>query len=269
MESARAMIAHAGLSKEYWAEAVATAAYLRNRTATSALKEEKTPYEKWYERKPDISHLKVFGCAAYLDSEGRGLDGKAEKLPFVGYCKNSKGYRLLDEKTRKILKKRDVTFNESKFDLSKTKSETVKHVIVDLESETSEKEQEKLRDEQPREEPQEEPCHSERERRPPNRYGFSEYADTAKVDHLAYNICQIVELNTIIVSEHTKKWKEAADSEYKLLMENETQELKLVNLPEDREAVGCKWVFNIKHTSGGKNRTFQKGRLVMVTQSAN
>lgn len=72
LESARAMIAHAGLPTNYWAEAVATAAYLRNRTTTSALKENKTPYEKWYERKPDVSHLKVFGCVAYAhipDSE--------------------------------------------------------------------------------------------------------------------------------------------------------------------------------------------------------
>ena len=101
MASARAMIAHASLPNEYWAEAVATAAYLRNRT-TSALKEEKTPYEKWYKRKPDISHLKVFGCVSYAripDCERRKLDKKAEKLRFVGYCKNSKGYRLLDEKT--------------------------------------------------------------------------------------------------------------------------------------------------------------------------
>ena len=45
METTRVMIAHAGLSDEYWGEAVAMAAYLRNR-ATSALKEDKTPYEK-------------------------------------------------------------------------------------------------------------------------------------------------------------------------------------------------------------------------------
>ena len=58
----------------------------------------------------------MFGCVDYAhtpDSEGRKLDKKAEKSRFVGYCKNSKGYRLLDhtdEKTRKILKRRDVTF---------------------------------------------------------------------------------------------------------------------------------------------------------------
>lgn len=104
VESARAMIAHAGLSNNYWAEAVATAAYLRNRPTTSALKEGKIPYEKWYERKPNISHLKVFGCVAYAhipDSERWKLDKKAEKLRFVGYYKNSKGYRLLDDETWK------------------------------------------------------------------------------------------------------------------------------------------------------------------------
>ena len=66
------MIAHAGLLTNYWAEAVATATYLRNRTTMSALKENKTPYEKWYERKSDVSHLRVFGCVAYThipDSE--------------------------------------------------------------------------------------------------------------------------------------------------------------------------------------------------------
>ena len=261
VESARAMIAHAGLSNNYWAEAVATAAYLRNRTTTSALKEEKTPYEKWYERKPDISHLKVFGCVAYAhipDSERRKLDKKAEKLRFVGYCKNSKGYRLLDVETRKIKKRRDVTFNETNFDLGKTETNTVKQLMVDAEQETS-----GLEEEPPRGEPQQqEPRRSERQRRPPDRYGFSEYADTAVVDHLAYNACQIMEPKTIeeaLASEHSKGWKAAADSEYKSLMENETWEL--VELPKDRETIGCKWVFKVKHTSEGKVERF-KGRLV-------
>ena len=45
MESARSMMAEAGLSECYWAEAVATAAYLRNRLPTRSLKSI-TPYEK-------------------------------------------------------------------------------------------------------------------------------------------------------------------------------------------------------------------------------
>jgi len=46
MESARAMMAQIGLPEHYWAEAVATAAYLRNQTPTRSLKGKTTPYEK-------------------------------------------------------------------------------------------------------------------------------------------------------------------------------------------------------------------------------
>ena len=70
MESARSMMAQAGLLERFWAEVVATAAYLRNRTPTRALKE-KTPYEKRNGRKPDLSHLRVFGCMAYQMLTGK------------------------------------------------------------------------------------------------------------------------------------------------------------------------------------------------------
>ena len=62
MESARTMMAQAGLSDKYWAEAVVTGAYLRNRVPTRSFKEKTTPFEKWYGKKPDLSHLRVFGC---------------------------------------------------------------------------------------------------------------------------------------------------------------------------------------------------------------
>ena len=65
MESARTMIRFAKIPDSYWGEAVATAAYIRNRVPTSAFKERVSPYEKWYQRKPDLSHLRVFGCVAY------------------------------------------------------------------------------------------------------------------------------------------------------------------------------------------------------------
>ena len=50
VEYARAMIAHAGLSNSYWAEAIATAAYIRNRMPTTAIKENATLCENGMER---------------------------------------------------------------------------------------------------------------------------------------------------------------------------------------------------------------------------
>lgn len=57
------------------------------------------------------------------------------------------------------------------------------------------------------------------------RHRFTEYADTAKFDHVAYNVCQVSEPRTTeetIAGEQVTVYKEAADSEYKSLIENET-----------------------------------------------
>ena len=55
------------------------------------------------------------------------------------------------------------------------------------------------------------------------------------------------------------EWKLATDSEYSSLMENDTWDL--VELPEGRTAVGCKWVFKVKYNGEGKAVRF-KSRLV-------
>ena len=66
-----------------------TGAYLRNRVLTTSFKEKTTPFEKSYGEKPDLSHLRVFGCMAYAYiPEANRKDKpskKAEKLRFVGY----------------------------------------------------------------------------------------------------------------------------------------------------------------------------------------
>lgn len=61
VEKARSMLFDANLSKEYWGEAVSTAAYHINRCPTSAVKN-MIPLEAWSGRKPNLSHLRVFGC---------------------------------------------------------------------------------------------------------------------------------------------------------------------------------------------------------------
>ena len=64
VESATSMMFHSNLSVNFWAEAVNMAVYLKNRSPTTAL-DGITPYECLFNRKPDVAHLRVFGCIAF------------------------------------------------------------------------------------------------------------------------------------------------------------------------------------------------------------
>ncbi|MCO5581530.1 hypothetical protein L7F22_035416 [Adiantum nelumboides] len=112
MEMARCMLKAKSFPHKLWMEAVACAAHVLNRCPTRALKTI-TPYESWYDRKPSVSYLRVFGCLAYahIPQQLRGkLDDKAVKCIFVGYSSGSKGYRLYNPATNKIFESRDVIF---------------------------------------------------------------------------------------------------------------------------------------------------------------
>ena len=65
MEKERSVLSGTELGQEFWAEAVETTCYLVNRSPSSAL-ENKTPHEVWTGKKPSLSHLRVFGCDAYV-----------------------------------------------------------------------------------------------------------------------------------------------------------------------------------------------------------
>ena len=77
----------------FWDEAIATVVYIMNRTPTTIVHGMMLE-EKYTSRKPNISHLKVFGCIAYVHvpSERRtNLDPKVEKCIFIGYSLQQKG----------------------------------------------------------------------------------------------------------------------------------------------------------------------------------
>jgi hypothetical protein len=98
----------------FWAKAVCIAVYLMNRCPIKAVWD-KTPFEAWSGRKPSIKHLKVFGCICYVQipKEKRyKLDETSEKYIFVGYSSMSKGYRLYNLETNKVIISRDVLFDE-------------------------------------------------------------------------------------------------------------------------------------------------------------
>ena len=63
LDKARCMLQEAGLGNEFWAEAIATASYVANRSPHSSVKM-KTPYVLWEGVVPDLSNIRVFGCKA-------------------------------------------------------------------------------------------------------------------------------------------------------------------------------------------------------------
>ncbi|KAM6587307.1 hypothetical protein CsatA_009912 [Cannabis sativa] len=60
-EMARSMLNEISLPKYFWAEAVNTSCYILNRVFIRP-NMNKTPYELWKGRKPNIGYFKVFGC---------------------------------------------------------------------------------------------------------------------------------------------------------------------------------------------------------------
>lgn len=59
VEKGRCLLYKANLGKQFWAEAINCACYLRNRSAVS--NQDKTPYEMFFNYKPDLSHVRIFG----------------------------------------------------------------------------------------------------------------------------------------------------------------------------------------------------------------
>ena len=135
IEGARSMLCHAKLPLKFWAEAVSTTVYLRNRSPTSALNG-KTPFEHWFGEKPDVSNLRVFGCLCYVhipDNLRRKLDPKSYKAVFVGYPDGTKGYKVMNIDNGRFSRTRDVTFHERQFHDFKVEDKSDSSMLFPLE----------------------------------------------------------------------------------------------------------------------------------------
>lgn len=134
VEACRTMLTESGMSREYWDEAIMTANFTLNRVVSKD--SDKTPYEKFFDKKPDFSCFKEFGVSAYVmipNQKRKKLDRKAEKMAFVGYDGWSKGYRLANVNQRKVIVSRDVVFLKEKFmKTSQNSSSEEKKSSVDL-----------------------------------------------------------------------------------------------------------------------------------------
>lgn len=260
-ERARSMRIHAGLPKIFWAEAVNTAAYLINRGPSVPL-DGGIPEEVWRRKEVNLSHLKVFGCISYvhIDSADRSkLDSKSNKCVFIGYGDEEFGYRFWDYENRKIIRSRDVIFNENV--MYKDKS-TIESNNSSTDAETKEfAEFEEISSNDVQISPEvveEEPGtpqlrRSSRIPRPTQRYSPS-------LNYLLLTDSGEPEsYSEAIQVEDSAKWESAMKDEMDSLMSNQTWEL--TELPPGKKALHNKWIYRIKEENDGSKR--YKARLVV------
>ena len=98
-ECARSMRLYAGLPKTFWADAVKTVAYLKNRGPSIPM-EFRFPEEVWSGKEINFSYLKVLCCVSYvhIDFDARSkLDAKSKICFFIDCGDEKFGYRFWDE----------------------------------------------------------------------------------------------------------------------------------------------------------------------------
>lgn len=114
IEKVRCMLLDAGLSKQFWAEAVFAAVNIINVIPNASSKT--APNEIWHSRKCNLKNFRVFGCKAMVwqpEQKRTKLDAKSYPCIFLRYADNAKAYRLYDMSTKKIVTSRDVIFLEN------------------------------------------------------------------------------------------------------------------------------------------------------------
>ena len=230
MEMVRCMLHEKNLPKLFWAEAANTAVFLQNRLPTKLL-EEKTPFEVWYDNKPSLSFLKIFGsiCFVHIPQIKRDkLDKKAMQGIFVGYSDVSKAYKVYHPQTQKMVITRDVHFHEGKqWDWGDSqRNEQLSGLLQDESIDDSQRRvtadllQDELFDDSP-------------------------IRSTRSLDDIYQrsNVA-ICEPEGYEKAKHNLEWQKAMQEEICMIEKNCTWEL--VDRPPSKNVIGVKWIFITK-----------------------
>ena len=134
-ELARTMLSESSLPKYFWADALSTSCYVMNRVLIRHILK-KTPYELFNGRKPNINHLRVFGCSCFVLNNGKEnlgkFDEKADLSIFIGYSLTSHAYRIYNKRLMTVEESVHVVFDEvdhKNIQIPKTRVEEDEHNI--------------------------------------------------------------------------------------------------------------------------------------------
>ena len=282
LDKVRPMLAGASLPKNLWAEAVVTANYVRNRSPVSG--RDNTPFELFFGKKPDVSHLRTFGARVYTLTPKQlrnKLQPTSEPGRFIGYPASTKGYKILLDDGRIILS-RDVKFVEQGApsrtqddapdlgDTSDNEEETPKPVGAppNTPGGPSDGDGHDHGDGAPPPEPRP-PVPGKRPKRAATEVPASVWRDEGyKITGRKRNLAGSAHLALIhepatfqeaLASDDADLWRKAMDDEIASLLANNTWTLD--KPPSNVKPIPVKWVFKVKRDSAGNVERY-KARLV-------
>jgi len=295
LDMVRSMMGFTDLPLNLWGYALEAAAYLLNKVPSKSVST--TPYEIWKGRKPNLKHIRIWGCPAYVKRlQTDKLDARSSKCRFIGYPKETMGYYFYHPSDHKVFVARGGTFLEREFlaegshgkeielDEDQENDETpnaqesmneVEHPCFDIlkltpripTSTTLAQEpltvQEQVNEPilehvQQQINPVQEPLRrSSREHRAPNRLNLMVQDDTSNEDY--HNDDDPKSYKEAMQSLDRDKWQSAMESEMESMKINKVW--TLVEASKDIKSIGCKWVYKKKIGADGKVETY-KARLV-------
>ncbi|KAG6606572.1 putative integrase [Phytophthora cinnamomi] len=266
----RSMLHYAGLDKTFWAEAAMTAIYIKNRLP-SPKSPDKTPFEIVYKSKPNVKHMRIFGCKAYvLTPKEKRLkwDPKAREGIFMGYEERSKAYRVYDIEAGQVVISRDVTFDESSFDDSKAADGEEVNRLTDVFDDMQVSDDSGTRVFTQAGKRKSRPDNQDRDnvRRPRRSAGLEEASAPGRSEDEDQRESTAAQEEKSEEDDedgsthpYQVQWRKAIRAELKSMRLRGV--FRAAKLPNNQRAVGTKWVFKIKRNADGSIEKF-KARLV-------
>nr|GEX46411.1 hypothetical protein [Tanacetum cinerariifolium] len=246
MEMARSMLKTKNLEDEFWAEAVATAVYLINISHTKAVWNV-TPYEAWYESKPSVSNLRIFGCTCYaIIPSGRGKDVQFNKQE--AWNTNSSSSTVTIEAQ-----------DEGKHEEQPTNTQNGQN-SVDIPSGSITSKGSTSSGSISSESSQEDTDNEELQLRRSKRGNVPKRHFEVEGKSCAFALFDTDPTNAKSAI-NNEVWRRAMQEEFDAIERNETW--KLAHLPQGKKAISLKWIFKTKFNSDG---TIQKHKARLVAR---
>ena len=115
---ARVMIHMYSTSMKFWVKTINTAYYIANRIFLKP-GTNKTSYELWIERKPNLKYFRTFGSKCYILRGGENLGKFYAKFDigiFLGFSTMSKAYRVYNQNSHIIQESSSVVISDTRYD---------------------------------------------------------------------------------------------------------------------------------------------------------